>query len=359
METEMLLEHLRRRLPDFTPTAPPERIRVGHLNYVYRVRGEPEPLIVKAPYPVIKPPIAAEPEVALDQHAIDIEARSLAAFEPGGALERVGSAAVRPPHPLNFDESRHILVMEDVGEVPHLGDWLVEGSTEQEGSSLQRPGQLLGHFIAILHWESFANPQLAVDFDNSAIQRSRLKLRYGAVGDMCRKAGLPDADKLGRRAMTLGEQLQTPGVCVIQGNLWPPSTLIAADGLRVIDWELTHYGHPAQDVGHLSSHLWMQAHRASTPEAADRARAMLQDFLSTYRAGLGSAFSEVFGAHGVRQSAAHLGVEILMRTTGALQDGYLYDSLTVDAPALQEAVQVAARHIRSPESVDTLAPLLS
>jgi 5-methylthioribose kinase len=346
---EKLLEHLRRRLPEFTATAAPERIRVGYLNYVYRVRGEPQPLIVK----VTLPHIAAMPQVPLDQHRLDIEAFSLAAFELGGALEGVGRGAVRPPRPLDFDEHRHILVMEDVGEAPHLGTWLVEGGVQR------KMGQLLGHFIAALHWESFADPQLAVDFDNSAIQCSRLKLHYGAVGEMCRKAGLPDADALGRKAVALGEELQGPGVCVIQGDLWPPSILITGDGLRIIDWELTHFGHPAQDVGHLSSHLWMHAQRAPTPQAAARAHATLRDFLSTYRLGLGSAFHEVFGAQGVRQSTVHFGAEILMRTTGAFQEGYLYEGLALEAPALQEAVQVAARHIRSPERMDTFEPLLS
>jgi hypothetical protein len=352
---EELLDHLHRRLPEFIATAAPERIRVGYLNYVYRVRGKPRPLIVK----VTMPYIAAMPQVPLDQHRLDIEARSLAAFEPGGALEKVGSAAVRPPRPVDFDEPQHILVMEDVGEVPHLGTWLAEGGAEREVLASERPGQLLGHFIVALHWESFADPQLAVDFDNSAIQCSRLKLHYDAVGGMLRKAGLPDADELGRKAVALGEGLQRPGVCVIQGDLWPPSILITDDGLRIVDWELTHYGHPAQDVGHLSSHLWMHAHRASTPEAAERARATLRDFLSTYRSGLGSAFDEVFGAQGVRQSTVHFGAEILMRTVGAFQEGYLYEGLAVDAPALQEAVQVAAEHIRSTERVDTFEALLS
>jgi hypothetical protein len=48
-----------------------------------------------------------------------------------------------------------------------------------------------------------------------------------------------------------------------------------------------------------------------------------------------------------------------MRTTGAFQEGYLYEGLAVDAPVLQEAVHVAAQHIRSPERVDTFAALLS
>jgi 5-methylthioribose kinase len=355
MTPQELLEYLRRRLPEFTPTAAPERIRVGYLNYVYRVRGEPESLIVK----VTPPHIAAMPQVSLDQHRLDVEARSLMAFEPGGALESVGSADVRPPHPVDFDEPRHILVMEDVGEVPHLGTWLVQGDVGQNPLDEEGPGQLLGRFISVLHLESFADPEFAVDFDNSAIQRSRLELQYRAVGDMCRKAGLSDAEELGRKAVALGEQFLSPGVCVIQGDLWPPSILFTPDGLRIVDWELMHYGHPAQDVGHLPAHLWMHAHRASTPEMRARARATLRDFLNTYRSELGSRFDEIFDAESVRRSTVHVGAEILMRTVGPFQDGYLYEGLAVDDPVLQKAVRVAARHIRSPESVDTFAPLVS
>lgn len=342
-----LLEHLQQRLPGFTPTAPPDRIRAGYPNWVYRVRGEPEPLIVKVTIP----------KVPLHQHRLDIEARCLAAFEPSGPLESVGSTATRPPHHVDYDPSRRILAMEDVGDVPHMGDWLLEGRGQRESQGPQRPGQLLGHFVAVLHWESFADPQLAMDFDNSAIQSSRLKLHYGAVGDMCREAGVPDAAELGESAVATGEQLQTPGVCIIQGDLQPASVLLTASGLRVIDWGLAHYGHPAQDVGHMLAHLWMYAHRALTPNAEKRPRTALRDFLSTYRAGLGSAFNEVFGASGVRQSTVHFGTEILMRTVGALQEGYLYQGLTTEAPAVQEAVDMAARHIRSPENVDTFAPL--
>jgi hypothetical protein len=352
-KTEALLEHLHRRLPEFTATGPLERLGIGHFSHAYRVRGEPTALVVKVPAPP-----AASPG-SIERHSLVIEARTLAAFEPHGDLERAVTATVRPPRILDFDRTRHILVMEDVGDVPHLGDWLAEGGAERETSVLRQPGNLLGCFVAALHWESFAKPRLAVDLDSSAIQGPRLELRYGAVGDLLRKAGVPDADELGRKAAEMGQQLQTPGVCVVHGDLWPPAILMTDGGLGVIDWELAHYGHPAQDVGHLASHLWMHAHRASTREAAIRARAALEDFLATYRAGLGSAFDEVFGARGVRQSSVHFGAEVLMRAMGVLQTAYLYAGLGVDVPVVQQAVEVAARHIRSPERADTFAPLLA
>lgn len=344
----MVLDHLARRLPQFQPTAAPVRISGGYLNYLWRVQGEPSSVIVK----VTLPHIAAMPQVPLDQHRLDIEARSLAAFEPGGTFNSVGSPAMRPPRPLDFDEPRHILVIEDLGQVPHLGTWFGQGRADWA------VGQLLGQFIGALHARTYGDKRIAQDYDNSAIQCARLRLHYSAVGNMCRKAGLPGADELGEKAIALGEQLQMPGACVIQGDLWPPSILITASGVRVIDWEFTHFGHPAQDVGHLAAHLWMYAHRPATQEAADRARASLGDFLRAYRSALGAEHDAIFGTLGMRQSAIHFGAEILMRTVGAFQDGYLYDGLPVNDRSITEAVHVAARHIRSPEQVDTFDELL-
>ena len=59
MNPQEVLDHLRRRVPRFEPTAEPELLGGGYLNYVWRVRGHPEPVIVKhAP-----PYIAAKPDV--------------------------------------------------------------------------------------------------------------------------------------------------------------------------------------------------------------------------------------------------------------------------------------------------------
>jgi 5-methylthioribose kinase len=351
MTPEVVLEHLRRRLPRFEPIGIPELLPGGLLNHVWRVQGRPEPVIVK----VAPPYIAAKPEIPLDPNRIIIEARGLAAFGPRGALAAIGGPAARPPRLLDFDERHHILVMEDVGQFPDLGTWLQQGPhQERSGKDV---GQLLGQFIGALHLRSYKDQQLAEVFDNRTIQRTRLEVQYRAIRDLCEGADLPDADELGRQAIALGELLQQPGLCVIMGDLWPPSILVTADGLRLIDWELAHFGRPCQDVGHLAAHLWMYIHRAPTDGAAAQAHAALQGFLGAYRSALGLEFDALFGSQGIRESAVHLGAEVLVRAVGAFQDGYLYAGLGLDDPQVREAVEVAAEHIRSSESVDTFAPL--
>ena len=351
MTPESVLDHLQQRLPQFEPIGEPELLTGGYLNFVWRVRGRPEPVIVKhAP-----PYIATKPDVRLDPHRMDIEARSMTAFGPDGPLEGIGNANIRPPRLLDFDEPNHIMVMEDIGECPDLGTWLHQWPRPE--CSDADVGQLVGEFIGALHGRTFADPQLAKEFDNSSIQQTRLSVQYRVISDLCQKAGLPDADELGRRALAFGELLQEPGVCVIMGDLWPPSIRVTSDGLRLIDWELAHFGRPSQDVGHLTAHLWMYAHRAPTDVASAKARSILNSFLSAYRSALGEAFDELFGAEGIRESAVHIGSEILVRTIGGFQDGYLYEGLWLDHPQVQEALQSAAEHMRFLESVDTFSAL--
>lgn len=353
MTSDGVLAHLRARMPQFVALGPAELLSGGFLNCVWRVRGRSGSLIVK----VAPPHVASQPDIELDPGRIIVEARILAAFGPDGALSSVGGPDIRPPRLLDFDESQYTLVMEDVGECPHIGDWLWRDDEPVPGP--ERIGQLVGAFIGALHAKSYGDIVLAHRFDNAAMQRARLRVHYRAVERMCVRAGLPDAQALGRRAVELGERFQEPGVCVIMGDLWPPSILASAKGLRVIDWELAHFGRPSQDVGHLAAHLWMWAHRAPDLASEARARRALGAFLAAYRIRLGDRADRLIGSDALAESAVHFGAEILVRAVGAFKEGYLYGGLSVDHPVVREAVAAAAEHLRHPrESATFEAPAL-
>ena len=343
--------HLEQRLPDFEANGTPELLKGGLVNYVWRVAGHPKPVIVKSAPPYV----ATVPDIALDTWRIIIEGRSLEAFEPGGLLAGIGGLVIHPPGLIDLDQEHYILVMEDVGDHQDFGAWLLRGRhREASGGDI---GRMVGQFIGTLHARSYKDQRLAKVFDNTPIQHTRLESQYRGIKDLCVRAGLPDADALGSAAVTFGEKLQQPGLCVIMGDLWPRSLLITAGGVRIIDWEFAHFGRPAQDVAHLVAHLWMHTHCAPTDFVAAQAQAALQGFLEDYRLTLGSTFETLFGADGLRESAIHFGAEVLVRTVGAFQSGYLYDGLSPNDPKVQEAVAVAAAHIRSPESADTLVAL--
>ena len=348
---EDVLAHLRRRLPDVRPDGAPERLEGGLLNVVWRVPARPESVIVKwAP-----PYLASAPDVPLDPSRVVFEAHALEALGPGGLLGDVvradvppscsdslpRSGGVRPPRRLDLDAEAHVLVMEDVGRGPDLGAWLRQGHPTAEW------GGRLGAFVGRLHRASLDRADLAARFRNLAVQETRHAVQYQAVGELCRQVGLPDAEELGRRAEALGRRLQDPGRCLLMGDLWPASVLVAGDGLRVIDWEFAHFGHPAQDVAHLAAHLWMHARRAPNPDV--EAEATWRRFRAAYAEALGPDVRGLWTPDVQRDAAIHYAAEVLVRAVGAFQEGYLYGGLAPEAPPVQEAVAEAARHLRDSE----------
>jgi hypothetical protein len=138
------------------------------------------------------------------------------------------------------------------------------------------------------------------------------------------------------------------------GDLWPPSVLVQGTDLRLIDWELAHYGRPLQDVAHWRAHLWMQKHRAPSAAVADAVDSLWDAFLTAYRDALGNAEAALWTAQEKRDATVHFGAEILVRAVGPFQGGYVYDGLSPNQPAIQEAVQTGADALRAPDSVDVL-----
>jgi 5-methylthioribose kinase len=351
---EYALASLLERFPDFVIDGRPEQLSGGFLNYVWRIKSKD----LRAPQSVIikwtPAYIASAPDVALDPARIFVEAGVMSAFEAGGALEKISPEEIRPPHLYKLDKDHKLIIMEDLGQSPSLGEWLQESHTQLEAKGL---GDSLGKFIGTLHRETAHQSFFARMFDNNQIQNTRLEFQYRNIQTYAEWAGLADADGLGKQAVQFGEHLQQPGHNLIMGDLWPASVIVTDSGVRIIDWELAHYGYPSQDVGHLSAHLWMHAHRASNPDLAINARTILKYFLEAYRDVLGNDFDSLFGVEGIRESSIHFGSEILTRTVGAFQNDYVYNGLAHDDPVIQEAVQIAAAHIRTPLDMHTFDPL--
>ena len=344
MTDDELLPHLRARLPDFAPAGPPVRLPGGNLNVVWRVPGEDASVIVKyAP-----PHLAADPSVPLDPSRLLIEARCLNALDPDGALSALRSGAVRVPRLRDVDEEAFVVVMEDLGDRPALGEWLRRADEETLRTAAPNFGEHLGTFIGRLHAATHDRSAYATVFDNRPMQETRQAVQYGAVGDLLARGGVSDAEALGGRAEALGEALLDPGCCLTMGDLWPSSVLVGEEEVGLIDWELAHYGRPLQDVAHWAAHLWMQRHRAPSPAVAEAVAALGTSFRTAYREVLGEAEDALWTDAERRDAAVHVGAEILVRAVGPFQDGYVYAGLGADHPAVQEAVAAAARRIRAP-----------
>lgn len=350
MKDDDVRSYVQGRLPNFTPVGEPVRLPEGNLNVVWRVPGDERTLIVKyAP-----PYIAANPEVPLDPSRLTIEARCLAALGSEGSLADVSRASVRTPRPFDVNEEDHVLIMEDLGDLPTLGRWLREADVGVVQDTAGTLGRRLGAFIGDLHAATHGDDRYAAPFDNRPMQETRFAVQYQGVTDMLERGGVSDAGELGARAEALGEALLKPGSCLTMGDLWPRSVLVADDMLYLIDWELAHYGRPLQDVAHWLAHLWMQEHRAPSADVADALDDLRRAFLAAYRDALGDVGDALWTERERRDAAIHFGAEILVRAVGPFQSGYVYGGLNPNHFAVQAAVHTAARFLRAPETANVL-----
>ncbi|MCO6493007.1 MAG: phosphotransferase [Phaeodactylibacter sp.] len=328
--TEDILAFVSGAIPGFLPAGKIEELSGGNLNRVWRVSGSEYSLVVKhAP-----PYVAKAPDIPLDPRRIILEAAALRLFDKP-PLNSIVSERLRPPRLLHADENRHAIILEDLGNLDSLDE--AENIGEDTGTRL-------GAFLARLHGLTAGDEAIAASINNRGIQQSRLDVQYARVGEMLGNYGIPNSAELGGKARKLGEKYLAKGRCLIMGDLWPRSILIAprSQQARVIDWEFAHYGRPAQDVAHLLAHLWMLQHRAGTEDRKNQLRQFATAFTKSYRREMRS-HALLFDEEERADAGVHFGAEILARTLGSFRDGYVYEGLGPGHPAMQEAVEKAVR----------------
>jgi len=314
-----------------------ESLQGGNLNYVWRLRGKDQNLIIKhAPSY-----IASNPEVSLNSNRIDFEARTLKLFKSTETLSEVSSEEVRPPNPLLYEPDQSLLVMEDIGPVSALDVWLFSASDATQ------IGSLLGHFIGQLHKITFNASDLCEQFNNKPIQQTRNQVQSQPAADYAREIISIHNTDFEARTKALGETLVEPGKCLIMGDLWPESILIRNGDIRLIDWEFVHFGRPLQDIGHFAAHCWMQAHRASSYRISTKWKDLWSSFWNSYQQTNEDIFRKLFNQEECTLAATHIAAEILVRAAGPFKSSYLYKKLPSTHPAIKEAVTTAIRISRS------------
>ncbi|MEM6344449.1 MAG: phosphotransferase [Bacteroidota bacterium] len=343
MHAEVLIAYLRQHFPDLALSGPPVSLQGGLLNYVWRVPTLPNSIIAK----YTPPYIASAPQIAMDATRSRFEAAALRWWdEQNSPLD-----TIRPPHLLHAFAERSLILMEDVGPAPDLAAAL----KQMDLPTATATGKLIGQFIAHLHHNTFQNTQLAHHFQNEGVQSVRLAVQYNLLPAL-QKAHIPQAQAIADRITEVGQWINQAGICLIMGDLWPPSILISDAGPRVIDWEFAHFGWPIQDVAHLSAHLWMQAHMAKDAAHREAVQNCLFSFLETYFTAFGERSAPIEPR---RLYFVHVGAEILARTIGDFQAGYLYDGLVQSDLRMQEALDFAIESILSPATDSFFGPFFA
>jgi len=336
-DRKQLLAFARNYIPGITEKSSLEELAGGNLNFVWRIRSKTGKTYIIKHAP---PYIAAIPNIAFDDSRILFEAKILMAFHCGNELGQLLGFGVRPPVLLGLDDSKHLLLMEDVGKWPDLLK-----AARLSDDNLASYGSKLGAFIAQLHIQTFQSKWFGENFANLPVQQTRLQVQYRGCLDFCLRADMPEAEEIGRWCRQLGEKLNSLGKCLVMGDLWPGSILLSRKDIRLIDWELTHFGRPAQDVAHLSAHLWMMSHRAENQSQRDRISSLSHAFISGYCDRIAKYKPDLFTGEDQRDYQIHFGAEILARTLGSFQKDYLYDGLSPNDPIIREAAEEARKWI--------------
>lgn len=337
---ETLKKIVQQTLPDDERCTTITELSGGNLNKVWRAKTESgQTYIIKHAPPFI----ASQPDIPLDDSRLLFESRILKRFRIDKRLSGLQNAFIQVPDFIHYHAGHHLLLMEDVGELPSL---LKALNTPAEKA--KKMAQKLGRFIAELHLTTFQNTEYLKYFNNRPVQETRNQVQYQQCGDFCKKIDLTEdiAQSVEKQCRTLGKKLISPGYCLIMGDLWPESILVDSDRLILIDWEMTHYGRPLQDIAHLDAHLWMMADRAPSKPVKTAINQFRATFINSYFVSVKQ--NEAFLAKMENNKAdysTHFGAEILARTVGAFKDGYLYESFEAEEPVIQNAVGKAVEHI--------------
>ncbi|KZT43968.1 hypothetical protein SISSUDRAFT_318903 [Sistotremastrum suecicum HHB10207 ss-3] len=225
------------------------------------------------------PPYIAGVGLAMpfSQRRQSIEAAALALFD--GLLSNLRSYDITIPTLHIYDEKEHILVIEDLGKVETIEDWLQKSPTLAQCVEV---GTRLGRFLVNLHMSPLTDPERFEFPDKNELIKAGI---VDTIPDYLNKMDIPDADLVhGIIAKSFAERTSAPARTVFSvGDLWPPSVLLNESGSKIgiIDWEFAGLGAPLQDMAQFAAHLHLLLLTAD-PACAEGVRVFLKALHETY-----------------------------------------------------------------------------
>lgn len=226
---------------DLGRTDDPREIEVlsgGVSSIVIRIVTDEDAFVIKQALPRLQVTAAwySRPERSLIETRCAI---ALAELVPGSVPEVVAMA----PH-------RNAFVMRSAPAGSET--WkahLMRGRVELADASM------VGHLLGRIHARSATRNDLSREFaDRSFFEELRIDpyLRYVASRA---PALAPAIDEVVAELLEVGR-------CLVHGDFSPKNILIPPDdGVLLVDHEVAHWGHPAFDVGFVTSHLCLKAIR--------------------------------------------------------------------------------------------------
>lgn len=159
--------------------------------------------------------------------------------------------AVSIPKLYHFSESEHLIVMEDLGKLRNLEEWL---QLPQELHRVRDVGTRLSHFVGRLHSADASAIPPHASFESRIGQDLVKTAIVDTLPDYLSLFDIPNRGRLQEivvEAHDQGTNRNGSGLHVFSvGDFWPPSILLDDDKDRVciVDWEFAGYAPPMQDM---------------------------------------------------------------------------------------------------------------
>lgn len=326
-EDNLIAQLERAGVPGVWADARVERAGEGNINFVRRVRlADGRSFVVKH----ARPTLERFPQYTAPVARLLFEQRYVFTVS-----ELVAPDDLLPPRILHFDAERHVLVMEDLGSGPDLGQALGAGAPPIGGLSE------LGRFLAQVHVRSRPRAAaLAPGFENAEMQRLHgehiFTLPYEDEAFPVEPAVRASADRaldpdVRERIRALRARYYESREALVHADVQTTNLLLRDGRLRLLDAEIAHVGDPAFDLGTALAHV--HVHLAIRPERTEL-RAAADALLDGYAKGGGDAAVQA-------RAHAYAGVEMLRRTLGAARF-----SAVPDASAAARIVEHGAALVR-------------
>lgn len=195
------------------------------------------------------------PELPFSPNRQRNEAAALSLFTPARNQPLASLCnAVSIPKLYHFSESEHLIVMEDLGKLRNLEEWL---ELPQGLHRVRDVGTRLGTFVGRLHCADVSSIPRHPSF---AARVGQELVKTAIVDTLIRYLDLfeiPDRERV-QDIVVQGHQetanRNEPGLRVFSvGDFWPPSILLDDDKDRVgiVDWEFAGFAPPMQDMAQL------------------------------------------------------------------------------------------------------------
>ncbi|CRG83512.1 Pentafunctional AROM polypeptide [Talaromyces islandicus] len=259
-----------------------KRLNGGTANFVYSGQllssqdTKPEEVIVKHTTDYV----ALNREFKLDRERSVFEEtmlRALNTFAPVRDNLLSPSITVRTPRLYHYDSETHTQVMEHLPGSKDLKSWLLSengGKSISQGSA-RAIGHALGAWIGAFH--AWASQELQTVLrktmaKNREMQKLKYMVNYEKLATMVdtyphilesSRAIFEQARDCAAAEISSGSSLastQNGDYGLIHGDFWTGNVLITDHTLFVVDWELSHLGLRALDLGQMLAELFEAKH---------------------------------------------------------------------------------------------------